>query len=150
MSFRIVIKPLCHLSKPDIQPLLSESIAQGHRFIDRLITEYEDGTNRFTLPGEALFGVYSGEQLIAIGGLNHDPFLADDEVGRVRHVYVLSEFRRQGVGTLLLRQIIDVACRHFRLLTLRTFSEDAATFYVALGFQETSEILHATHVLVLG
>ena len=53
------------------------------------------------------------------------------------------------MGTLLLRKIIDEARQHFRLLTLRTFSEDAATFYVALGFQSTSKVPNATHALWL-
>ena len=145
----IVVRPLYDLSQEEIRLLLSESIAQGHRFIDRLVKEYADGTNRFALPDEALYGVYCDEQLVAIGGLNRDPFLADDDVGRVRHVYVLSGFRRQGVGTRLLHQVIDDARQHFRLLTLRTFSEDAVRFYVVLGFQPTSEIPNATHVLSL-
>lgn len=143
--YRIV--RLHDLPRLEIHPLRLESQRQSHRFIDRLITEYESGTNRFALPGEALYGVYSGERLIAVGGFNRDPFLADSDIGRVRHVYVLSEFRRQGIGTRLLRRIIDEARLHFRLLTLRTFSEDAAKFYVALGFALTSEIPNATHAL---
>ena len=101
---------LHELPLSEIQSLRLESQKQGHRFIARFVTEYKDGTNRFALPGEALFGVYDDERLIAIGGLNRDPFLENDSVvndgvGRVRHVYVLTEFRRQGVGTLLLESI---------------------------------------------
>ena len=140
---------LHNLQALDLQPLLQESQVQGYSFIDRLVSEYEDGTNRFALPDEALFGVYADEQLIAIGGLNRDPFLENNDIGRVRHVYVLADFRRQGVGTLLLRHIIEAARPHFRLLTLRTFNEDAAKFYVSLGFQSTNEMPNATHILSL-
>lgn len=145
----IRIVDLFDLPLANIQPMRQESRTQDHRFIDRLVAEYADGTNRFALPGEALYGVYCRERMIAVGGLNRDPFLVDSDVGRVRHVYVLSDFRRQGVGTLLLQQIVDEARQYFRLLTLRTFSEDAAGFYVSLRFQPTSEIPQATHVLVL-
>jgi GNAT superfamily N-acetyltransferase len=101
------------------------------------------------LPGEALFGMYEAGRLLAIGGLNRDPFLHDPQVGRVRHVYVLSAYRRQGMGRLLMQGIIEAARQSYQLLTLRTFTEPAASFYQALGFRTEPPIPAATHHLQL-
>lgn len=133
----------------DLQPLLQEARQQGFEFLDRLVEEYLDGTNQFAQPGEALFGVYSGQRMIAIGGLNRDPYLQESDTGRVRHVYVLSAWRGQGVGKQLVQRIIDEARHHYRLLTLRTFTEPASKFYCTIGFQTEPEIPGATHHLVL-
>jgi hypothetical protein len=45
--------------------------------------------------------------------------------------------------------IIDAARQEYRLLTLRTFTEPAASFYQALGFQTEPSIPEATHHLQL-
>ena len=133
----------------DLQPLLQEAREQGFEFLDRLVKKYLDGTNQFSQPGEALFGAYSGQHMIAIGGLNRDPYLQAADTGRVRHLYVLSSWRGQGVGKQLVQRIIDEARLHYRLLTLRTLTEPASKFYCAIGFQMKPEIFAATHHLVL-
>lgn len=133
----------------DVTRLVRESEEQGFDFLDRLIDNYENGSNRFDQPGEGLFGVYDGETLIAIGGLNCDPFLFDPFVGRVRRVYVASAYRRQGVGKMLLEAIISAAKGHFKLLTLRADTPDAAALYEGLGFQTEPRIENATHHLQL-
>ena len=134
------------LPTADLEPLLAESRAQGFEFLDRLVAEYLSGVNRFAGPNEALFGVYHNKRMIAIGGLNNDPYLPTDDVGRVRHVYVLAAWRNQGIGTRLMRRIVEEARPHYaRLLTLRTFSEQADGFYRALGFRATDEVETATH-----
>jgi len=136
--------PLDHL-----EPLVQESLAQGFDFVHRLVTEYASGANRFDQPGEALFGVYVDQGLIAVGGLNHDLYLHDGQTGRVRHVYVLSAWRRQGAGHCLVQRIIEEARPHYRRLTLRTLNPEADPFYRALGFQTEPPIPHATHHLDL-
>jgi GNAT superfamily N-acetyltransferase len=133
----------------DLRPLLEESRELGFEFLDRLVLEYHNGINKFQKPGEALFGIYRDQQLIAIGGLNRDPYLAESDIGRVRHVYVLDAYRNQGIGKLLVQTIIEQAEGHFRLLTLRTFSDQANGFYCAVGFQTKPKINHATHHIVL-
>lgn len=144
----VTISRLTDLPLADLRPLLAESRAQGFDFLDRLVSGYENGRNRFNHPDEALFGVYAGTQLIAIGGLNRDPYLPDGATGRVRHVYVLAAWRRLGVGRLLLDTIIAEARRHYRRLTLRTMTDEANRFYCALGFQTTPRLDGATHHLV--
>jgi GNAT superfamily N-acetyltransferase len=145
----IEIVRLEQLPMGDLQPLLEESPAQGFELLDRLAAEYASGINRFDKPGEALFGVYRGRKLIAVGGLNQDPYLSGTDIARVRHVYVLSACRKQGIGKQLMQAIIGEAKGRYRLLTLRTFSAEADGFYRAIGFQTKPEIKWATHHLVL-
>jgi GNAT superfamily N-acetyltransferase len=133
----------------DLQPLLVESRNQDFNFLDWLVEEYASGANRFDQPGEALFAIYSQPYLIAIGGLNGDPYLQESGIGRVRRVYVLSSWRRKGIGQRLMQQIVAEARLYFRLLTLRTFDERADKFYRAIGFQTEPEIDGATHHLKL-
>lgn len=149
MAEKIITVKLQTLPAEEIQPMLQESREQGFTFLDRLVQEFEDGTNRFEKPGEVLFGVYSGQLLVAVGGLNQDPYLSKSDVGRVRHLYVMTAWRRQGVGRHLMRLIIEEARRSFSLITLRTFREPADRFYRAIGFHTEPKIAGASHHLVL-
>jgi GNAT superfamily N-acetyltransferase len=115
-----------------------------------LLDDWQSGRNRFAQPGEGLFVAQSGERIIGVCGLNVDPYANDPAVGRVRHLYVLSAFRRQGVGRRLVHEVIAAARGHFRSLRLRTDSPDAARFYSALGFRECPSDPDCTHVLDLG
>ena len=145
----VIITRLAELPHDDICPLLVESRSEGFEFLDRLVNEYEGHINRFRGPNEALFAVYLDKDMIAIGGLNNDPYAQEKDIGRVRHVYVLSAWRKQGVGKLLVERIIEQARSSYRILTLRTFSEGADKFYRALGFQTDGETHAATHYLIL-
>lgn len=140
---------LNRLSAIAIGPMVAESRQQGQLFVDRLVADYESGANRFDKAGEALYGVYNEGRLIAVGGLNRDPYLPDQAVGRLRHLYVLEDWRRQGVGRLLVDQIIAAARQHFRILTLRTVDDGAARFYEALGFVTDPSIQGASHHMLL-
>ena len=97
--------------------------------------EWANGTNRFNRENEILFGIKSANRLIAIGGLNIDPYIADPSIGRVRHVYVSKEFRGFGVGQKLVSKIIAHAKHRFRVLRLRTHNPSAARFYARMGFE---------------
>lgn len=140
---------LLQLPVLDLQPLLEESQALGFNFLEWLIRDYNEATNRFDQPGEALFAIYNRSDMIAIGGLNHDPYLPDSATGRVRRVYVLSLWRRKGVGKRLMQEIIAEARRHYKLLTLRTFDEPADKFYRALGFHKETQLDGVSHSMVL-
>jgi len=144
-----VIAPILTLDAAALEPILTESLSEGYRFIQTLLDEYTSGFNRFDARGAVLLGVYGGERMIGIGGVHRDPYLQRLDVGRVRHVYVLHEFRRHGVGKRLLDELIDHARAHFALLTLRTNTAPAAAFYEAIGFSTEAPPKEATHWLRL-
>ena len=126
--------------------LTRDATDEGFAFLDRLVREWFNGANRFDKPGETLRGAYAGQTLIAVGGLNIDPFASDAMCGRLRHIYVRTAYRAQGVG----RQLVDALLRDavFNTVRLRTETAPAAAFYRALGFGPVTDA-HATHVVEL-
>jgi GNAT superfamily N-acetyltransferase len=133
---------------PALEPLIEESQREGFRFLVRLRTEFEDGGNRFDAPGECLLGCDVGSVLVAVGGLNRDPYAAEARVGRLRHLYVSQAHRHRGVGRALVERLVALARPHFDVLQLRTDTAAAARFYERLGFTR-SALPHATHQRVL-
>ena len=74
-----------------LDELRAEARAEGYNFIDRLANEWESGMNRFDASGETLCGHLENGLLVAVGGLNRDPFAGRADVGRIRRVYVRPE-----------------------------------------------------------
>jgi GNAT superfamily N-acetyltransferase len=134
---------------PELAPLVAESEREGFRFLARLVREFDDGTNRFDAPGEALLGCYRGAELVGVGGLNRDPYSPEPQVGRLRHLYVSPPFRRRRVGRTLVDSLVAAARPHFGVLLLRTDTPAAARFYETLGFAPVA-LPYATHRMVLG
>lgn len=133
---------------PALAPLVEESRREGFHFLVRLHAEFLSGENRFDRPGEALVGGYAGPELIAVGGLNRDPYAPEPRVGRLRHLYVRPAFRGHGVGRALVEALVSLARPHFDVLRLRTDTPAAARFYERLGFTP-APLPHATHLRVL-
>lgn len=121
-----------------------EAVAEGFRFLTRLIAEWESGANRFDQQGECLLGVFRNGRLIAIGGLSCDPFAGPD-TGRLRRVYVALASRGQNVGKALVQHLLELACEHFRVVRLSTDTPEGAAFYLRCGFQPIQDD-YATHV----
>jgi len=138
----------------EIDPMMSQANEQGFALVRRLKENWSSGFNRFELPGELFLGAYASNRLVGIGGLNRDPYVDDlspekSRIGRVRHVYILSEVRRFGVGAMIMREIIREAAASFSRLRLLTNTAEASAFYERLGFERTSE-RGATHSLRMG
>lgn len=132
----------------DIEQLVQESEREGYRFVTRLVTEFEDGTNTFSKPGEGLFCVVTKDaEVVAIGGINESPLTQDRDVARLQRFYVLDKVRRQGVGTMLTQSIIDYAKDHFKEITVRTESAKADAFYRACGFEFDDSASETTHIM---
>jgi len=129
---------------PGIEALVSESEAAGLSLVRRLVDEWRDGSNRFDRPGEALFGAWFDERLAGVCGLNVDPYVGDERIGRVRHLYVLVEARRHGVARALMVETLAAARGHFPMLRLSTSNPAAARLYESLGFRPVTEP-HCTH-----
>jgi GNAT superfamily N-acetyltransferase len=128
--------------------LLEASEAEGFAFLSRLLGELSAGI--YTRPSHVLLGAY-GDDLIGVCGLTPDPYLGivTPPVGRVRHLYVMPEYRRVGVGRALVEAIVAAARPHYACLRLRTTTVQARAFYQTLGFLPTHEP-DATHVLDFG
>ena len=130
---------------PRLSPLIEEAREQGFAFMDTLVREWADGTNRFDRAGECYLAVLSGGRVVAAGGLNRDPYSDAPGVGRIRHVYVLAEARRSGAGRILLAELANRARGHFGVLRLRTRTAGGAAFYEAIGYVRTAQG-DATHI----
>ena len=68
----------------------------------------------------------------------------------MRHLYVLSAFRRRGVGRGLIAAVIEAARGRFGELRLRTGNPEAARVYEAIGFQPSGRVADCTHIMELG
>ncbi len=131
-----------------LDALVAESEASGLRFVRRLVEEWVSGANRFDKPGEVLFVARTAGDVVGVCGLNVDPYAAGQDVGRVRHLYVLSAYRRLGVGRRLVTEVIEVARSRFDSLHLRTENPGAARLYERLGFRRVGAG-DDTHVMEL-
>jgi ribosomal protein S18 acetylase RimI-like enzyme len=114
--------------------------------MDRLEREWADGSNRFGHAGECLLGLFEGATLIAVGGVSRDPYVGDHSTGRIRHVYVRPKWRRTGLATRLMRELMSRRAPAFTRVRLRTHNPAARRLYEGLGFQPVEET-DATHVL---
>ncbi len=144
----IRFKEVDQLNVDNITQILNRSQDEGFRHIVRLVNEYVSGMNRFNKPGEALFIAFVADEIVGICGLNRDPF-NEGQVGRVRRLYVLPEYRKQGIGKRLTEEVISKARDFYEQLVLRTDSENASKFYKSLGFIEVNNSDSTTHILKL-
>jgi ribosomal protein S18 acetylase RimI-like enzyme len=139
--------PLLDLPSNQVGPLLVASEAEGFRFLRRVVSEWEAGTNRFTGKGEALLGYFVDDCLVAICGLMRDPYQGEATVGRLRNLYVLPAHRGRAIGTELARRVIELAESSFKVLRLRASNPQAAALYERLGFTATTQVENCTHVM---
>lgn len=127
------------------QELAIEARAAGYKFVDRLIEDAHSGLNCFDKEGECFCGVFIDGALIGCGGVNRDPY-TNRHVGRVRHVYILQNFRKNGVGKALVFELISRSKNIFKTFRLRTSDSKADAFYEAIGFARTNEP-NASHIM---
>lgn len=144
------VKKIHNLLHYDLTELKEQSKAEGFRFVERVEEEYKTGENQFSNRGEALFGVFSEEEeLVALAGLNKDPYSNDSTIGRVRRFYVNQELRRTGIGRLLINRLIMEAKLYFHTLILYTDTRKADSFYQSVGFKKGFEYAKSTHYMNL-
>jgi GNAT superfamily N-acetyltransferase len=135
---------------PDgILELLETSLSEGHDLVERLVAEWEDGTNRFDRTGETLIEARRLGRLVGVGGLNRDPYVDDPGVGRIRHLYVMPAARGMGAGRALVIALVDHARGSFERVRLRAGPDEARDFYLRLGFEETPDEEDSTHQIRL-
>ena len=118
----------------DWTEILEASLSEGHRMVNRLLTDFRTGANRFDLPGEVLFAHLDGHVVVAVGGLNVEEAKGLGKAARVRRLYVVPRWRGKGLARSLLDEIILHASRTFDVLTVNVGKLDARGFYEHLGF----------------
>jgi GNAT superfamily N-acetyltransferase len=128
-----------------IEGLLAESEEEGFRFLRRAREEWLSGANAFSREGEALFGVFEGERLLAIGGINREC----EGHGRLRRFYVRREERKRGIGRKLVEHVLAFASLHYSQVVLRCETDAADQFYLAVGFRRVDSDPGVTHVIEL-
>ena len=145
----IKIRKTDKISVIELKLLIEDSRNQGILIVQRLVNNWISKTNCFNQQGEVLLMAKDDDGLVGLCGLNIDPYYRVSGLGRVRHLYVLSSKRRQGIGGQLIKQIFQHARPHFDLLNLRTNNVEADKFYLAQGFQRSYERPECTHILKL-
>lgn len=143
MSYEV--KQVKDLHNVSLDTLVKQSEEEGYRFLGRLVQQYEDGSQRFEKPGEALYGVWKDSELIAIGGVRQNPYSSDQKEARLKRFYVAPEQRRHGIGSQLLETCISKAKENFHSITCRTDSAKADAFYRHNGFEAVLDSVDTTH-----
>jgi GNAT superfamily N-acetyltransferase len=136
------------LPLPGMESLQSEANAEGYDFVETLVEQWASAENRFEGPGEILCGHLDRGLLVAVGGLNRDPFAGRPDVGRIRRVYVRPAWRNKGIGRALVLSLVEQARTHFRCVRLRAENAEAARLYERIGFAPIVDP-DATHILNL-
>ncbi|MGH7375055.1 MAG: GNAT family N-acetyltransferase, partial [Candidatus Rokuibacteriota bacterium] len=136
----VLIERLSELPAELLGPLVVESERAGLRFVRRLADEWTSGRNRFDRPGERLLEAVVDGRMIGVCGLNVDPYAGAATIGRVRHLYVLSAYRKVGVGQRLVGEVVAAAREPFGVLRLRTENPVAARLYERMGFRRCVDV----------
>ncbi|KPU56114.1 GNAT family N-acetyltransferase [Bacillus wiedmannii] len=145
----IHIQQIEDLMKYEHDYLVQESKEEGFNFLIKLISEYENKINIFNKTGECLYGIFQGEKLIGIGGLNEDPYTENNKIGRLRRFYISKNYRRKGLGNLILNRLLLHAEKYFKVVVLHTDSKQGDVFYNANGFVKGEVYKGSSHYKVL-
>jgi GNAT superfamily N-acetyltransferase len=129
----------------ELKALSREATLEGFAHLDRLIEEWNSGANRFNRSGEVLLAGFLSDRLIAVGGLNQDPFDAAPSAARLRRVYVKRANRRNSVGRGLVELLCTIARKRFDRVNLYTSDQTAANFYEKLGFEKSVSLSKISH-----
>lgn len=143
------IQQIENLMKYEFKYLVQESKEEGVKFLKKLINEYENELNTFNKSGECLYGIFQGEKLIGIGGLNADPYTENNKIGRLRRFYIAKDYRRIGLGKLLLNKLLSHAEKYFKVVVLHTDTKQGDVFYTANGFVKREVYKRSSHYKVL-
>ncbi|MCA9487103.1 MAG: GNAT family N-acetyltransferase [Nanoarchaeota archaeon] len=126
--------------------LVELSLGEGFKFVEKMQSEWISRKNRFNSEGEICYALFFDNILVAVCGLNIDPYTNEANVGRIRHLYVHPEFRRKGLGETLVKKILDESKGKFKTIRLRTDSSNASNFYCSIGFVKQTGEEYSTHI----
>ena len=83
-----------------------------------------------------IFGAYENEKLIGIIRVVGDGY----SIVFVQDIIVLPEYQRHGIGTALLKRVLDTYEHVYQKTLLTDNTERTIQFYKSLGFQMDTEI----------
>ncbi|PFQ44363.1 GNAT family N-acetyltransferase [Bacillus cereus] len=138
-----------NLMEYEFSHLVQDSKKEGFNFIIKLINEYKNKINVFNKTGECLYGIFQEDTLIGVGGLNEDPYTEDNKIGRLRRFYISRDYRRIGLGNVLLNQLLCHAEKYFEVIVLHTDTKQGNAFYTANGFVKGGLYKGSSHYKVL-
>lgn len=126
--------------------LIELSEKEGETFLTRMKSEWLEEKNCFDKKGEAVYGIFQDSKMIAVCGRNIDPYAGDESIGRIRHLYVRPDYRKTGLGRLLVTKALNEGESFFSSIRLRTFNDNASAFYCSLGFKKVEKDEYVTHI----
>jgi GNAT superfamily N-acetyltransferase len=129
--------------------LVEESSAQGFGGVRLLVAEWVAGNCRFTGPGECLFVALGSIGVKGVCAVHAARGSLHRDTGQLHAMYVTATQRRSGIGTALVRRVLDEARGHFSSMELRATTPGAVAFYESIGFLPMSGSSASTHRLVL-
>lgn len=133
---------------PDELPALqAEAAAEGYRFVESILEEWNAGRYQAGEDGSALFAVYRDGVLMAVGAVTPDPYDPAPDLLRIRHVYVRPAGRRGGLGRLLAGALVQQGLALAPRLSLNAADSGAAAFWEAMGFRPDRGGTRRSHLL---
>ena len=109
-------------------------------------SEWLKKKNRFDKKGEVVYGIFESGKMTAVCGRNIDPYAGDESIGRIRHLFVHPDYRKTGLGKLLVTKALNEGESFFSTVHLRTYNDIASAFYCSLGFKKVDSEKHVTHI----
>lgn len=132
----------------DLPALQDEAAAEGYRFVEGILEEWDAGRYQAGDERNTLLAVYREGVLAAIGAVTPDPYDPAPDLLRIRHVYVRPANRREGVGRVLASALIQQGLALAPRLSLNAADAGASTFWEAMGFQRDSSGTRRSHLLM--
>jgi len=114
----------------DFKKLELDARADGHANMTRLPAEFVETPAMF----HRLVAAQIGGTLAGIGAITDEPTPAEQPAWRMRRLYVHRDFRRRRVAQAIAGDLLRAAAGKVELVTVHTGSDDAASFWEAMGF----------------
>lgn len=131
----------------DFSVLQTEAAAEGYRFVEGILEEWEAGRYEGTDERNTLLAIYREGILAAVGAVTPDPYDPAPDLLRIRHVYVRPGNRRGGVGRSLASALIQQGFALAPRLSLNAADGAASAFWEAMGFRPDAGGTRRTHLL---
>lgn len=141
----VEIVSLKHLP-PAFAELRAASDAEGYDFMARLALYWADGAYRGDRQA-SLRAAYVDGDLAGLGAQALDDYDVSPNHRRIRHFYVLPQYRRHGVGRKLALALMEDALALAPRLHLRATHDFSTAFWDSLGFTRV-EHESRTHEMV--